>query len=899
QNIPLQIRVYDHFQQVVASRDETLNLPPGKHTRELTFAAQDAKRFRTEARWRAGNDAWQTAMAYADVDYLASGPRRLRRVEEGAWQRLVPESAPPGPPVYPPQGEWTDTSFPLRPDWSETSHWTWFRQEIASEQWLAGDTVELRIAQADFHCHVYLNGEKVGQHMGAATPFSFDVTAQWKFNQLNLLEIAVGSFTTTFADFSKDEWYNCLTPGVSSRRAQLGIWEGVAVVAHAGVFIDDVFVMPSVQKGELRVRTWLRNGGGEMARVVLRHTVEDEGKPALALPEQTVTLGPGRTRMVETIEPWAAPKLWWPHSPHLYRLRSQLASADGQPVDELSTRFGFREIRLEGMNVLFNERIFRPFSGGMGSGRPTTTRVTRDNLSEHCARKHPYPGEPLLLRTHQSPHARWQMEVADEMGVCIEAESQFNSVVVNATNDPRFWRNAAQHLREYVERDRNSPAVVLWSISNEVLHSSGVSQTPRDTLAAEMKKLAMMVKEIDPTRPVVEEGGADLDGTWEMLDMHYPRKWFNHVDFPNYCFWFEPGGMTGTGGQAPIVRWDGDKPVSIGEEGSYFQSRTPHDMATYAGDSIYTEPGGYGVSARCSEIDDMVEAGLLEAYRQVGVWRIAPDMGGSGGPQMRAAQKRVRTFAWPRDDRFLSGAIVQRRLSVFYDVLQPEELQLVWQVKSFTADRASNAVYEELVGGQQVTLQLEAGQIVHREIKFRCPAVEQPTKLRLTVQLLKEDQEVFQEEHDYWVYPVEQIELPEGAHIGLYDPSGATAEVLSEMGASDLVKIDRLEADSLAGLQALIIGEELPREPTGAKEVLAAFVQSGGKVIMLRQHQAMGLDWLPISGLRREDSMQHTYCFVRAPDHPIMAGVDDQLLRLWSPDHVVSTDTLAKHAGHN
>jgi len=380
QNIPLQIRVYDHFQQVVASRDEALKVAPGKDVRKVSFSARDAKRFRAEVRWQVEGGEWQTAMVYADVDYLASGPRRLRRIEAGPWQRLVPETAPPGPPVYPPQGEWVDTSFPLRPEWSPSSHWTWFRQQIAPQQWLTDGNIELRIAQADYHCYVYLNGQKIGEHLGSATPFRFDVTEQWKFNQPNLLEIAVGSITTTFADFSKDEWYNCLTPAVSSRRAQQGIWEGVALVAHSPVFIDDVFVMPSVKNGELRVRTWLRNSGDEIARVVLRHTVEDEGKPVLALPEQTVSLRPGRSRMIETVKSWPNPKLWWPHSPHLYRLRSQLTSSSGQPEDELSTRFGFREIRLDGMNVLFNERIFRPFSASMGSGRPTTTRVTRDNL---------------------------------------------------------------------------------------------------------------------------------------------------------------------------------------------------------------------------------------------------------------------------------------------------------------------------------------------------------------------------------------------------------------------------------------------------------------------------------------------------------------------------------------
>jgi len=901
QEIDLGVRVYDHFQKLVASEDaQGLKLAPGKHERTLAYIAKDTKRLRAEAHWRSGNDEWQTVLKYANVDYIASGPRRLRRLEVGPWQMLAPENAPPTPPVYPPQGEWRDTSYRLRPQWTKASNWTWFRQVVAPQDWLEGERVELRIAQADYTCHAYVDGRKVGDHFGAGTPFAFDVTDVWRFGQPNVIELAVGSIRTTFRDFNTDEMYNCLTPAVSSTSNMAGMYEGVALVTHASVYIDDVFVIPSVKDGVLRVRTWLRNAGTEPVSVVLAHGVEDAGAPALDLPGRSITLASGERQLVEQVQAWPDPKLWWPNAPYLYRLRTVLANAEAHPVDELSTRFGFREISLDGMNVLFNGRIFRPYSGSMAGGAPTSHRPDRGGIEFWVDHKHFPPEAPRMLRTHQRMHPKWQMEMADEMGICIEAESQFNSVVVNATHDPRFWQHAATHLCEYVERDRNSPAVVLWSIANEVLHAAGATKvSTRDELAANMKKLAQLVKEVDPTRPVVEEGGADFDGTWEMMDLHYPRMWYNHPDYPNAAFWLKPGEMTAhEGGQAPIFRWRGDKPVSIGEGGDYFQTRPPFDTATYAGDSVYGEPCGYGVSTRCHEVDDMITAGYIEGYRQGGIWRVSFDLGASGGPLTRAAQRRVRTFIWPRDDHFLAGRTVTRRISIFHDLLEPQRVRFTWQAKAFVPDIEHNMIAEEELTDGSVDLNLDAGAIVHRQISFDTPEVRRAAKVKLTVQLVNVDtgKQLFQQEQDYWVYPVSGMQTPPSAAIGVFDPRGATIATFNRLGVADVRELSALNASSLKDLRAAIVVDDVPSAPTAAVQALSDFVEAGGKVILLGWHR--GVPWLPFSDLRpAEQSMAQTYCFARAPDHPLLAGVDDQMLRLWSEDHVVARGPLAKSDG--
>jgi len=894
QSLDLELRVVDFFQKPVFSMQKRLQVAPGEHSVDLaTFPARDAKRFRADLRYRYSSGKWQESVQYADVDYVASGPRRIQRIDSGPWQRLVPAESPPGPPPYPPQGQWEPTKFPLKPAWSETSHWTWFRQEIVPQQWLVGKQMELRFAQVDYNCHVYMNGQKVAEHMVAATPFSVDITKYWKPDQLNVLEIAVGDMTTTYADFSKGMMYNLLTPSFGSGGAP-GIWEGVWLMAHSPVYIEDVFVMPSVKHKELRIRTWVRNATMHVTRITLNHIVEDEGHRALSVAPKIVRLRPGEHRMVEVAQAWDNPKLWWPHSPHLYRLRTRLY-ADGKCLDEVSTRFGFREVSIDGINLLLNGRIFRPFgvnSAGEGRG---IRRPSREMLNFWAQRRK--VDEPWLMRLHVQVRPGWYAEVADEMGVCLEPESHFCSTVYYQMASRTFWRNTIQHVQELVTRDRNSPSVIYWSAGNEVILAAGASKTSAEHNMANMKRVIAAIKKVDPTRPVVSEGG--LDETAEVVDLHYPRSWYNNVDFPNCTYWLKPGVMTESfGGQTPMFTWKGDRPFTVGEEGQLFTTQPPFDMAVFIGDSAYLENFGYGTSARFRAVDDMVGAGYIEGYRRSGVVRIAPDLGASGGPQMNAAMKRVRTFISPRDECFLSGATIKRDVTVFHDVLVREVLKLTWRVVAYpSVDANTTAEGKPLAGGTE-QVQMAAGEVRHLPIEWEAPTVEKPVRLVLAVELSNDQGRVFLEKHDYFVYPREPLHLPDGALVGLYDPAGLTEEALRELGVTGLKKIDSLAPASLVGLSALIIGENVPSEQAGAKEALAALVQAGGKIIMLRSGQ-VGLKWAPLAGLSCTKGIEHTYCFVRDRYHPLVAGIDDRLLRLWGTDHVVSQDTLAKVTSHN
>jgi hypothetical protein len=884
QTLDLRLSVVDFFQKPVLAVTRSLNVPPGKTTVALgAFPALDAKRFRADFGWRFGVADWQESQVYAEGDFVDSGPRRMQRLDGGPWQRLVPAQAPRDGPAYPPQGTWETTPFPLKPAWSEASHWTWFRQDIPVQPWLDGAAVTLRLAQADYNSRVYLNGHKLGEHLVALTPFSYALSGFWKPGEVNVLEMAVGDMSTTYADVAKDRSFNMITPSVGTGGVP-GLWEGVYLISHSSVYVEDVFAMPSVQRRALTVRTWLVNSGAASAPASLRYAAEDEGRQVWSTLAETVVLQPGERRMLETVIPWRKPELWWPQAPHLYRLRAQLAVADALQ-DEVSVRFGFREVRIAGTNLLLNGRIFRPFGFTSAGEGPGIRQPNREIFEWWWNRKK--MDRPWLMRLHVQVRPGWYAEVADEMGVCLEPETSFLSTVFYDFTDPRFWQNTLRHATDLVARDRNSPSVIYWSAGNEVILAAGASKTPLKDYLGNCKRVIAAMKEADPTRPVIYEGG--MDETAEMIDLHYPRDWYRHTDFPNAAFWLKPGVMTESdNGQTPVFPWRGDRPVTIGEEGQLFTAQPPHDMATFMGDGAYLEPLGYAASARLKELDDLLGAAYLEGYRRSGVVRISPDCGASGGPRMSAAMKLVRTFVQPRDECFFANSTVEREISVFHDALVAEKLTLTWRVRRAATEAAATVAHGS------TSLRLAAGEVRHVPISWKTPKVEASGRYVLETRLANAQGEVFAEQHEYAVYPAPALRVPAGASVGLYDPDGRTAATLARLGAGTLKRVETLSPEALAGLSGLILAEALPAEPDRAPEALGALTAAGGKVILLRQLEQAGLKWLPIKGLGRAEGIRHTTCFARDYAHPLLAGIDDSLLRLWGSDHVVAVDSFPK-----
>lgn len=317
-----------------------------------------------------------------------------------------------------------------------------------------GDAV-LRFQGVDSCAKVWLNGRELGWSNGSRLPFEFDAPVR---PGRNVLAVRVHRWSSGTYLEDQDMWW---LPG---------IFRDVELLARPVAAIDDHFVHADYDaatgRGTLRVEA----------------TVE----AIVEIPELGIRIPAGETVHVQ-VDPWSA------ESPRLYR--GTLRSAG----ESIQLAVGFR--RVEIVDGVFTV-----------NARPVTFRGV--NRHEH----HPQTGRTLdretmiqdivmmkranidAVRTsHYPPHPEF-LRLCDEYGlwVVLECDLETHGFIYagwtgNPPADPAWQASLLDRIQRTVERDKNHPSVVVWSLANE----SGTG----DTFTA----LRRWVGDRDPSRPVLYE----------------------------------------------------------------------------------------------------------------------------------------------------------------------------------------------------------------------------------------------------------------------------------------------------------------------------------------------------------------------------------------------------------
>ena len=182
------------------------------------------------------------------------------------------------------------------------------------------------------------------------------------------------------------------------------------------------------------------------------------------------------------------------------------------------------------------------------------------------------------------------------------------------------------------------------------------------------------------------------------------------------------------------------------------------------------------------------------------------------------------------------------------------------------------------------------------KIAFTLPAVSERTRFVFRVRLYADGAFVCGQELDLDVWP-DRAEHPGelGKRLHLYDPAGATASVLDRAGVK-YARLAQVSAPPEAPeATVVLIGEEaLDKAGAEACAQLAAYVQHGGRVIVLGQ-TIMPAN-LPVAS-KLDPSQWASLCFNRMATHPIMRGISDWDLSFWAEDRVVARGAYSKPEG--
>ena len=399
------------------------------------------------------------------------------------------------------------------PDLRRYSGFAWYRREVdLPAEWLAGEVL-LRFGAVDYWCQVFVNGRLAGEHEGGYTPITLPIRA---FARVGANEIAVRVYDSVQTGLVAERWPAYAAeqppagPPFDAREAPHGkqewyvnvggIWQDVTLMAVPSAYLAGIHVTPDIHSGAAHVRFDLEGATGDLGAEA-RLEICDPGGAVVATGATPLAAGRASYEATLTV---SDPRLWDVGAPNLYTVTVHL---DGG--DTLSARFGFREIRTEGGQLLLNGApLFLLAALDQDLYPETIYTVPSEEYLRDQFRKAQALGLNCL-RCHIKPPDPRYLDLADEMGLLVWSEipswrTFYPKGLVHAhelaLHDPVKLR-VTSLLREMVARDYNHPSIIIWTIVNEDWGTALPLSEADRAWAAQMYRLA---KALDPTRLVVD-----------------------------------------------------------------------------------------------------------------------------------------------------------------------------------------------------------------------------------------------------------------------------------------------------------------------------------------------------------------------------------------------------------
>ncbi len=379
----------------------------------------------------------------------------------------------------------------------------WYAREFnVPKNPYSGGRCLIRFHAVDYLADVWVNDNSVGDHEGGETPFTLDVTDALKTDAPNRLTVRVLNPKAESIDgivLAETPHRNKVPAGigVGSSYNSGGITEPVEIFWTPAVRVDDVYIRPDWQTGKVKVQATLTNTGAATAdariEFVIAPASANEPVAALTLQHEVPTgTAPVACEMIV-----ANHRLWQLDDPCLYRLTTRVTSGANKDTSENSTRFGFRELRVDkGYFHLNGRRIFLK-SSHTGNHCPFGAVLPPASAPDLLRKDLLYMkscGFNTIRFIAGIAHP-YQLELCDEIGL-MAYEENLSSWLLGES--PKMGGRFDSNLREMVLRDRNHPSVVIFGLVNE-MGNGALAQHAQASLG--------LLRSLDDSRLVLQQSG--------------------------------------------------------------------------------------------------------------------------------------------------------------------------------------------------------------------------------------------------------------------------------------------------------------------------------------------------------------------------------------------------------
>ena len=358
-----------------------------------------------------------------------------------------------------------------------------------------GKKVFLRIGAANYFSYVFLNGKYICKHEGGSTPFMWDVT-EYLEKENRILIVSDNTRNHLFVPTENTDWFN-----------YSGVYRDIELVALPTEYLKDLKVnlVPHSDFSQIRIAA---------------ETSADSGIVTVEIPELQIATSMEIQNGKGEIVVEARPNLWSPETPILY----DVTATFGQ--DKVVDRVGFREISVEGRDILLNGKKLFLRGVSVHEDSQFTGKALRDEERLTIIRTAKELGANYLRLAHY-PHHENMAKLCDEQDILLWEEIPVYWAI--AFDNPATYNNARNQLEELMCRDFNRASVIIWSVGNENLDS--------DDRFRFMGNLADFAHQYDNTRMV--SAACLVDGETLSIKDRLAEK-LDIIGVNEYIGWYSP-----------------------------------------------------------------------------------------------------------------------------------------------------------------------------------------------------------------------------------------------------------------------------------------------------------------------------------------------------------------------
>jgi len=350
----------------------------------------------------------------------------------------------------------------------------WYRKKISIPESDLGQIISLKFDGVFRNSKVWFNGHFLGTEESGYNGFEYDVTPYVNYVGENTIAVRV--------DASMEEgWF----------------YEGAGIYRHVylqktnplQVVSDGTYVTSEIGKEFATVTSSVsvENKGNYKGLMELSYTILDpSGKQNASFTEKVTAPDFYKTATFSSKMKVNNPKLWNLDAPHLYDLVIEIKQ-DNQLIDRHKTTFGIRTIRFDAEEGFFlNGKPLKLKGSNNHQNHAGVGTAIPDELQYFRIRKLKEMGSNAYRCSHYPPTPEL-LEACDRLGMLVIDETRLMGI-----NDLHLG-----NLKRMIERDRNHPSIICWSVGNEEWNIEG--NIVGERITATMQDY---VKSIDPTRPV-------------------------------------------------------------------------------------------------------------------------------------------------------------------------------------------------------------------------------------------------------------------------------------------------------------------------------------------------------------------------------------------------------------